>query len=335
MIIIIITVLLILLCCYYNFQKKSEIISCKEYTWEIKRLEKIGNCRSENISLQDNEILVVYGKIPEDYLYWNFDIFNLQNQCQYSISMGKYQSVFPGTNICLCISRNHHLIIETKKLCEKNHYQRFPNRRLIFEIIPYSEPFFLFFEECFRNSYENIAHFGFSKYIYKCQKFSSFFNLPSSEEYYVPSTNEKRSKILNSFIENKFSNFEWRSIKVLKNNLVENISSNAIVNVSEPIFLNGPTKICVIALDHFMSRSAIHSHLLFVDAETSNVLYVYFTGLISKKINTGNCKTFHTVEYNPSHNIKRLIIYEKIFYDPNTGKRPSSHKIIPMMIFVS
>jgi hypothetical protein len=140
---------------------------------------------------------------------------------------------------------------------------------------------------------------------------------------------------LNSFIENKFSNFEWRSIKVLKNNLVENISSNAIVNVSEPIFLNGPTKICVIALDHFMSRSAIHSHLLFVDAETSNVLYVYFTGLISKKINTGNCKTFHTVEYNPSHNIKRLIIYEKIFYDPNTGKRPSSHKIIPMMIFVS
>ena len=304
MIIIIIIVFLIICCVYFNLQQHSEIINYEEYTWKTERLEKIGHLRSNPITLKDNEICVVYGNIPQDYLYWNFDVFNTCNKCQHSISMGKYQSAFPGTNICLLISRNHHLITETKKMCEKNHYERFPNRRLIFEMIPYSESIFLFFETCFRNCDEKIPDFGFAKYTYDCKTFSPFSSFPSYEEYYLPSTNEKRSKVLQQYIADKFSSAEWQYIPLSKVNFTEYHSSNTIVNISKVMDVSYSRTICVVALDHFMSRSAIHSHLLFVNADTSEVLYVYFTGLISKRINTITCKTFHTVEYTPSANVK-------------------------------
>ncbi len=82
-----------------------------------------------------------------------------------------------------------------------------------------------------------------------------------------------------------------------------------------------------------MSRSSIHSHVLFINADTNCPYYVYFTGVICRKIDVDDSKTFHIIESTPPPEVKRVKIMERLFYDPNNACAPSISSINSMFVY--
>src|SRR2546427_9102206 len=92
-----IIILIIVAISYFIINKVPPIISekTKLLTYET-RSKKIGVVRTDFIKLKISEVVIIYGDIPLNYVYWNFGVFRKNKKCISSISMGKYQTVYPG-----------------------------------------------------------------------------------------------------------------------------------------------------------------------------------------------------------------------------------------------
>ena len=80
-----------------------------------------------------------------------------------------------------------------------------------------------------------------------------------------------------------------------------------------------------------MSKSVIHSHILFIDADTEEIIDIYYTGIISNIINS-KFQTTHSFKFS-SKIIKNIYVIEKLFFAIDTEDKPLSEIIIPMKIF--
>ena len=174
---------------------------------------------------------------------------------------------------------------------------------------------------------------------------------------------EKYNQKIVDTICNKYKNIhfpECDSIPVTCDTKLNNIHCETLVNISEPFSIgdssngrslssqkdgedlsgqkNGDSsdgrEIIVVAVDHFMSRSAIHSHILFIDADKNVPYHMYFTGIVSRKININCEQTIHVINSKPPKHVKRVIVVEKIFYDPDNGSCPHVDTIVPMSVYV-
>ena len=331
-----IVIFIVIIASYYTMQKKEpKINNTQEISLIESRSKELGVLDADFQDLKNNQGFIVYGEIPIDYIYWNFGLFNTSKHSIYNVSMGKYQSFYPGSNLVIICSSNQYAIDEVKKIIDKEHYKKYPNRKLFYEEICVEKQFNLRFECCFRNPHEKMPHFTVKKYT-----FDDIYYAPV--RHCIASTSINNSLTVSPALKNRlfFENKIHHQYQHLKRkNILLDVDvdfncSNVLVNMSEVIDIVGSTnEIKVIAFDHFMSRCAIHSHIMFIDADTNYSYYVYFTGIISKKVNVKQIKNYHFIEWTAPKNVKRIKVVERIYYDPNTREAPLSDSIIPMIVY--
>ena len=331
LIIFILVIILIVILCYYRLQKIDYKVSEEKSIKLLSEKElNIGRIESEPVHCKFGNSIILYGLIPQDYLYWTFGLFNTKNECFVSINMGKYQTVHPGSSIALILVKNKMIYRYSKRLLEKEHYKKFPNRRLYFEPILITDDKISLYCECyFKNGKEIFPCFSFTKYSFENVAFLKLQpNIIKDPTFRM--TEKMHSKITESILNKTFSNFE--KIEIFKNVSIERQFIECTVNSSN--VLRNIREIIIISVDHFMSRSSIHSHIIFVNEDDGKIFDVYYTGVISRKINHDSSQTVHLIEKTIPENIKSFKIIEKIFYDPDNGSCPHSETVIPMIVFI-
>jgi hypothetical protein len=331
-----IVIFIVIIASYYTMQKKElEIDNVQEIPIIESRSKELGILDTDFQELKNNQSFIIYGEIPSDYIYWNFGLFNTSKHSIRNISMGKYQSFYPGSKIAIICSSNQYAINEVKRIIDKEHYKKYPNRKLFYEEICTDKQFNLRFECCFRNPQEKMPHFNFKRYTFDDIYYAPVRNCVTSSllsDFSSISPAVKNREVFENEIHQQYRHFKRKNIVVDVD--VDFNCSNTLVNMSEIINVLGtPNEIKVIAIDHFMSRCAIHSQIMFIDADTNYSYYVYFTGIISKKINLKQTKNYHIIEWTAPKNVKRIKVVERIYYDPNTGEAPLSNHIIPMIVY--
>ena len=161
-----IIILIIIVICYYTINREDvKVLNVEDIPIFKYRKNNIGSIQTEVISTCNNQSVVFYGEIPQNYIYWSIGVFpasmedveksddDLLEKCHESISLGNYQTVHPGSSIAIILSNNNCAIKETIKELEKCHYKKYPNRRLFFEQIGIETDFMVNFECYFRKVY--------------------------------------------------------------------------------------------------------------------------------------------------------------------------------------
>lgn len=305
---------------------KAETIATKSVV-----VDKINSVLAKTY-LEDNEALLIYGEIPLSVLYWSFDINDN------SINNGQFQTVYPGSCIAIIGAYNEYALIATKKLVLKNHNNSNPHRRLfIKEVI--LEPEVNIDYECFLQSRNASKHFfHFYKIIYNGDLDFVQAKKPDKPAIVHRNVERKNAKIVGSY----FTQYADPNYKLV------DVSVCADQNRSEALILETPIirvkrsdhkhlhywPFRIVAVDHFMSRVALHSQIVLIDADTDIPFYVYFTGIISKKINKKGFQTVHVIEVAVPDGIKRVRVLERIYYDIETGTAPHPDTILPMQVYV-
>ena len=287
---------------------------------------KISSLKSNFFNVNKNESVVFVGQIPQDYDYWTINIYDIDKNAIDFISMGNYQTIYPGSTLAIICSSNKYSILETKKYMEKIHYEKYPNRRLYFETfnLDYKQKYYIQFE-CFLHTIDEIvSNFKLYKYIFDNIYYEKCYNkkIVNSKKKY---DNKYEYSIC---IPKKFLNY--KKYNVLIDADIKNKPKECLINLSEKINIVD-NEVIIIAFDHFMSKSVIHSHILFIDADTEEIIDIYYTGIISNIINS-KFQTTHSFKFS-SKIIKNIYVIEKLFFAIDTEDKPLSEIIIPMKIF--
>ena len=269
--------------------------------------------KSDYFTVNKNESVVFIGEIPQDYDYWSINLYKNHISINFTC-MGNYQTIYPGSTIAVICSSNKYSTLETKKYMEKIHYQKYPNRRIYFKTfdVNFNEKYFI----DFRSFNKKEAGFKLYKYI--------FDNIYYCKNIVKKMENKKHFKSEHQIeIPNEYKKYKEREILID----VENDLKECLLNKSEKI---NDSEIIVIALDHFMSKSVIYSHILFVD-DMNNILKNHCTGVVANNLTK---KNFHIIKFNNTDN-KNIYILEKLFFAIDTEDKPLSEMIVPMKIFTN
>jgi len=92
-------------------------------------------------------------------------------------------------------------------------------------------------------------------------------------------------------------------------------------------------------LHHDLPECLTNCSLIFEVNEQTEIIviaidpHIYYTGVVSRKINNNKTETFHLIQNKPPSHVKRIQIIEKLFCDVETGCAPKKECIVPMMIF--
>jgi len=261
-------------------------------------------------------------EIPLDYLYWTFSVYDIEGNCIGNINMSQYQTVYYGSNIAIIISSNNYLFKQSEEVINKIHYQKYPNRKIYIKNIPVCDDFKIKYENYYDQniiSCQNavIEEFIFKDVYYNCVKQCSNKRNIYFEE--IPKCN--CDKIIKS---------NSKEIKIYHDHQCQFVCSECVINVSEPIKCYSNQEIQIICFDHFTNKCSIYSQIEIINADNNEICETYFTGAISKKINSKNSKIIHEIKYRPSIPLN-IIIVEKIF----CNHLDHCKKIYPMKAFIN
>jgi len=360
-----IIILIIIIGIYVILLKNEVKYLINELPLETSRECKYGIINSSYLQCKANQTVVFIGEIPQDYIYWSIGVYRKNGTPYTSINMGKYQTVHPGSNIAIICSINSCAISETKKFLECNHYKKYPCRRLYFGTVNVSNylncndsddsddfddnpedrnSFYIRFECYFRNGKEHVPKFFLYEY--------SFENIYYNSDFHHDFSNIFDDNTCHSICKNQQNQQYYRKkehykmLRCIREKYSSYCEQNVICDIKEKddlpecltnaslIFEVTPgSEIIVIAIDHFMSRSAIHSNVTFINADTDIPYHIYYTGVVSRKINNKTSETFHLIKSKVPEEVYRIQIVEKLFYQIETGNAPKKETIVPMIIY--
>jgi len=317
-------ILIFIFIIWFNNYKNTECFEINQF--DLTK-ESYKSFNSQNIEIKPTESLVMVGEIPQDYHYWTVGIFDENGIAQNSINMSNYQTTFPGSTIAIVCSTNIYAIDETCKLIKEKHYKKYPNRKIFFEKVYLSTNIIkLKFDYYLRLDSEKSLPFSLFQYKFKNIPFLNYkLNDCKSNFIIEKSINTNIIKTINK----QFNNY--KSINI-KNNIISKYKPvECIINCSEKIKCEN--EIVVIAFDHFMNRTAIHSHIIFIDADTNEIYKINYTGIISSKINNQECQITHTIKFKPKCKDINIYVIEKIFFDSNKDYISNNKKINEMIVY--
>jgi len=287
--------------------------------------------------IDKNKVYVIYYDLPVNSVYWTIGLYN-NGKCLNSVNMGKYQTTEKGDTLAIILYNNINAMKAGKKTITNEHNNMYLYKKLIVHSIFVESEFYIKFAS-FSNKFNNSPKLNVKEYIFK--------NLD-----YIRGnkTFQKESKIRNCEKIDFFNEVIKKSIgnnfiKVGTNIDTEEIDTSLecltnrseIFNVSKLLIKDGKQipSFRVIAVDHFKSRAALHSHIIFFDADTHNKIDFEITGEISDFMNHNQMITCRCIKFIPPKEVKNMYAIEYIYYDFETGSKIKKESIIPMEIYTS
>lgn len=330
----IIVVLFIILSVYYalHLNEYNYIISEKEYNTryihEDFENKKSGNGKiitTNEIFLNSSSVLNIYFEIPQNESFWSVGIYT-GTSCVDSVNSGNFQGVEAGDSLHLMISSNSNALFLAEKLHKEIHNSMYPYKKYIPSKINYSGSLYVKIEfyntksvqktnvDIFQLDYINIFYSPFEDSILKQRR-----------------SNVSEHKILfDKYISENTKSL--KSVKVVQNVTRKNVSKYETLNVSDQI--SSDSNFTIYAVNHFKSRLAVHSHLIFIDADTDMLFRLEITGVKTDKILSDKQIEIRKISFKLPNEIKNFIVCERIFFDCDGGYVLLPENSIPFSVFI-
>jgi len=333
-VLIIILLIIIFIGCIYYVLSEREIKLISENTNVLNKgyEDKMISIYSEYININKDKVNVVYYDIPKNCIYWTIGIYN-NGECINSVNMGKYHATEKGDTLAILITNNYKVIDKCKEIINKEHMLEYMYKKLITHDIYSEEDYYIKFES-FSNNFNCKPKFYIKEYMFNDVPFERLYNKQLKQSKIRQCENMNMFiKAKNTVIDNKY-----KEITVTVDTNERDSSLECLTNRSDIIDVSKikakPNKFRVFTIDHFKSRAALHSHIIFFNAETNKKISIEITGEISDVINNNNTITCRDIKFELPEYVKHIYIIEYIYYDFETGSKINPKTIIPMKVYI-
>lgn len=328
---------------YYLRDEEIETISKSNKTITKNKSEKIISYYTDYLQIKNNKAYVVYYELPLNCIYWTIGMYK-DGKCLNSVNMGKYQTTERGDRLAVIIGNNYNSIIAAKKEIGKEHKQKLPHIMLINHSICINEDFYFHFES-YSNRFVQTPKMIIKEYTFDLKIFEKFTNtiLPlSTDRKCEPSYLFEKSK--NGFIDDRCKKIITHIDTDEDNIPIECLTNKTdIIDVSSLIYKkdeNGNDimgveipKFRLVGVDHFKSKAALHSHVVFFNADTNEPFSIEITSEISDRINPKDTISTRRITFKIPENVKRMYVIEYIYYDFVSGNKVHPGSIIPIELY--
>lgn len=280
---------------------------------------------SKEIFLKSNSVLNIYFEIPQNESFWSVGIYTGTN-CVDSINSGNFQAVETGDSLHLMVSSNSTALFLAEKLHKKIHNFMYPYKKYIPTKINYSGSLYIKIEfystknvqktnvDIFQIDYTNIFYVPFEDNILK-QRHSNI---------------SEHRLLFNKYILDNTKTL--KQVNVVQNVTRKNISKYETLNVSDQI--SSKNKFIIYAVNHYKSRIAVHSHLIFIDTDTDMLFRLEITGAKTDKILSSRQIEIRKISFELPNEVKNFIVCERIFFDCDGGYVLLPENSIPFSVFI-
>lgn len=311
---------------YYEYETYTPELEHK-YIRQDQTDKKMGNGKvisSEILSITNNKSLNVYFEIPKNDSFWTLGIFN-KTECVDSLDISNFQTIEPGDTLHVVVSPSSYAVNLSIESYKKIHNLNYPYKRFINHIVNYSGDCYVKIEFYSIRGIKNIdvdvkeifyGNIYFSPYTLNkpAQKISNISeNIELFEDYI--SKNETGTRI------ETYNNFSRK-----------NVSKNEVINMSS--IISSDKEFVIYAVNHYKTKIASHSHLLFVDLDTNLFFRIEMTGVKTDKVLEKNNLEIRKISFKPPDDIKQFTVFERIFFDCDEGYVLQEKNSIPFAIFI-
>lgn len=321
-----------------------EVISTSTVEFKKQKNEKMISYCTEYLDVRHDSAQVIYYNLPINSIYWTIGFHN-DKEAINSVNMGKYRTIEKGDVLAIIIGNNKFAIEAAKNEITKEHKKKYPYKILKYHHLKINEPYYIRFE-----SYSNkffhydismkIKNYRFDKIIYE-----DFNNmpLPISEERYCENHEYfdlAKEKVITSRCHsipihigtNEFNNsvecFTNRSDVLEIDKIIYKKDQNDNDILSAPIY---PFRL--VACDHFKTRAALHSHVVFFNADNNEEFRVEIISEISDSFNQKKSIAIRYIGFFLPPEVKRFYVIEYIYYDYVSGGKVHPNTIIPFELY--
>lgn len=334
--IILILIIIFIIYIYYFLQEKElevEYLNTKTISKTINK--NYVSFSTDYLNIDKNKAYVIYYDLPLNSVYWTFGFFS-NDQSIASVNMGKYQTTERGDTLAIIVSNNLLSSKGIKKIIKEQHDLKYGYKKLITNYLFVESDFYIIFKS-FSNLFIIEPKVTVKEYKFKDIEYIKGQNIKFNESIKRNCENHDYfSKILEKVIPEKSEN-----IKVNCDTNEINTPSECLTNKSENFNISNKlfkenkqiSPFIIVAVDHFKSRTALHSNIAFYDADTNKRFDTEITGEISDIINHKQKLTCRVIKFIPPENVKNMYVVENIFYDLQSGSKVNIDTIIPMSVY--
>lgn len=336
LIILILIVIFIIYTYYYLKENKDEVISKTNKTMTKSKNERIISYYTDYLEIKDNKAYVIYYELPLNCIYWTIGFYK-DGKCFNSVNMGRYQTTEKGDKLAIIVGNNYNTIKNAKTQISEEHTSKSPHIKLINHCLGIYEDFYIHFES-YSNKFLQKPKMLIKEYVFNTKFFDKFTNqdLPLSEN------RSCESKYLFEKSKIGFINERCEPVKTIIDSNEENIpvecltNRTEIIDVSTPVYKDDGTELPrfrLVGIDHFKSRAALHSHVVFFDADTGKPFRLEITSEISDRINSKDTISTRRITFELPEYIKRMYVIEYIYYDFVSGNKVDIGSFLPIELY--
>lgn len=333
LLIILLLILILIVYSIYSLGEKEDVLLYEERIKLGKEInKKINTLTSDYLYIDKNTTYILYYNLSLNCIYWTIGIYDEKINID-ELNMGKYQTPEDGDILVVIIGCNKKAMEISKKKIKDDHVKKFPFKRLMFDYLITNSNFY-FDIKCFSNHFESPIDITVKKLV---------FDELIYEEPYIMELKEAKNrncedlslfnKTFNGFIDDSFY-----KLPITMDIYDKNIPYTCLMNMSSILDISNYDKneyiFHIVAMNHFKSRSALHSNICCFDAETNKLLRIEITSEISDRLNDKNSISVRRIKFKIPEDVNYIYFIEYIYCDFVTGNKPNTESIIPMHIFV-
>lgn len=343
LIILILIVIFIVYLSIFSQGTKYNLVGKDNIKFYKKKENKMMSYYTDNLKIKNDSTYMIYYELPVNSIYWTIGFYD-KSGCITSINMGKYQTTEKGDTLAIIASNNKNAIASCKNEVSKEHNRKFRYKKLTFEEVKIEGEFFIRFDSYSNMFLESplmtIKEYHFNNIIMK------EFKNESLEESTIRSC-EKQS--LFELCREDFIDERCIPIEINCDTKEECIPIECYTNrsdtfdVSETIYKKTQygmdiydepiAQFKILAVDHFKSRAALHSHLVFYNAEDDTQFDIEITGEFADRLNQFDTITTRKISFIVPEEIKKMYVVEYIYFDFVSGNKVKMDTVIPMEVY--
>lgn len=333
---LILIIILIMYTYYFSIEKEYKVISKNIVEFTKKNFDKCISYKSDYLTNFDNSVYVIYYDLPVNIVYWTFGFYQ-NGKCIEGVNMGNYQTIERGDTLAILIGNNRNAINKAFDEINQEHMKNYIYKKLIFHPVYINGDFYINFES-YANKFIKSHKVIVKQYLFDDIPYLKFNNKNKKESI------RRQCEDLKLFDEAK--KIKYITDKQLQLNVIvdtneEFIPYECLTNKSEIFYVGDKVyrdgieipKFKVIAVNHFKSRAALHSHIIFYNALNNKPFRIEITGEISDKINYKDMITIRHITFQLPEEIKAFYVIEYIYYDFSSGNKVNPETIIPFELY--
>lgn len=343
LIILILIIIFIVYTYYYLREKEVVVISKDSKTIQKNKGEKNISYYTDYLQIGDNKAYVIYYELPLNCIYWTIGFYK-EGKCLNSVNMGKYQTAEKGDRLAIIIGNNYNSIKAAKDEIGREHNEKIPHIKLINHSISIYEDFYIHFES-YSNRFIQNPRIIIKEYNFDISTYEKFINL----ELPISTPRNCESSYLFEKSKEGFINNRCQKVITYVDTNETNVSIECLTNKTEIIDVSTPVykkdengndipfktipKFRLVGVDHFKSRAALHSHVVFFNADTDESFEIEITSEISDRINPKSTISTRRITFEIPEEIKRMYVIEYIYYDFVSGNKVDPGSILPVELY--